>query len=163
MKITKVDWKRLRGVFDTVLDVINLMLGLAYILFTAVLTALDIGETWYHVAMFSISFAYIVFFIIKIVSNNKVFGGHVTKHYTIKVLKYSKWAMKLINVVLIVLSIATTRFNTESVLMILSVVFICVTFAISLFIEIAWFFVRRSFHILYTDLVKAPKSAAAND
>ena len=141
--------KKKGRVFDTIADVGSLLLALVYILYVALLLIFDMGQAWLNHCMMGITILYVAFFVAKMMALNRIFACPNTKRVTRLTLKYSKWAMKLINATFVVLSVLTAHSEDNQMIMMVGVFVVLITFTISIIWDIAWFIIRRKFRDMW--------------
>lgn len=131
-------------IFDTIADVGSLGMATLYVLYVALLLIFKLGTPWLNYCMLAITFIYIVFFVAKIAALNAILEKNKVQKRARFILRYSKWSMKLINAVFVILSIATTsQFYDADVIMMVGVFLVGFSFLISVMWDTVWFIVRR--------------------
>jgi hypothetical protein len=148
MKIIKIN--RAGRIFDTIADICSLFMALLYISYVALLLIFDIGTKWLNYTMLAITVAYIVFFTIKIFTLNRILSNKKINRGTRMALKYSKWSMKLINAVFVILSIATSQYAGNNIIAVVGIFIVGFSFLISILWDIAWFVIRTKLRELKT-------------
>jgi signal transduction histidine kinase len=138
-------------VLDTITDVGSLAITVVYFLYVTLLLFFDMGTPWLNYAMLVITILYFAFFITKIFSLNRLFEKKRYIRTARFALKYSKWAMKLINAVFVMLSIATTQSANGGgdVMMMVGVFIVVLSFAISILWDVVFFIFRRKFRVIW--------------
>jgi len=139
-------------VFDTLADIGSLFMTVVYFVYVSLLLFFHMGVPWLNYAMLVITILYATFFITKIVALNRIFARNKAERTTRFALKYSKWAMKMINATFVVLSVATARqVGGGDVLMMIGVLIVLISFTVSVLWDVAIFFFKRHFRDLWKD------------
>jgi len=134
--------KRMGSIITTVADIGSLFMCVIYILFVVLLVAFDIGPPWLNYTLLGITVAYIIFFLIKIFSLNRVMKRQNAR-YVKKAFRYSKWAMRLINAVFVIATIAVSQFSDEHLIPMIGVMFVMFSFLVSVLWDVGLYVLRR--------------------
>ena len=138
-RIKKIKPARL---FDTMADVGSLFMAVIYTLYVVLLLIFDLGTRWLNWCMLGITFIYVIFFIVKIVALNSILAKKNVQRHAKFFLRYSKWSMKIINATFVCIAIATTR-NESNIIMMVGVFVVGFSFLISVLWDVAWFIISR--------------------
>jgi len=131
-------------IFETISDVGSVFMAILYILYVAILLIFDFGTRWLNFGMLGITFIYIIFFIIKITTINKMLITKRVQKKTKLIIKYSKWSMKIINATFIIMLIATAQqHDTGNIFMMIGVFIMVFSFIISVVLDVIMFILRR--------------------
>ena len=130
-------------VFDSIADVGSLFMAILYILYVALLLIFHLGTLWLNYFMLAITILYIAFFIVKLVSLNKILEKNNVGRNVRFILKYSKWSMKIVNASFVIIAIATTSSQSNNIIMMLGIFLVGFSFLISVMWDIGWFVARR--------------------
>jgi len=115
-----------------------------YLLYVALLLIFEIGTLWLNIAMLAITVLYIIFLVLKLTTLNRMIEKKGTHRRARKILKYSKWSMKIINAVFVVLLIATTRdHDMNNVFLMIGVLLVLLTFIFSVMWDVLWYIARK--------------------
>jgi len=147
---------RAAKVFDTIADVGSLCMAILYILYVTLLLSFDVGRLWLNYCMLAITLLYIGFFLIKIFSLNQALAQRNVQRTARMTLRYSKWAMKLVNALFVILTIASAHYSADNVIMMIGVFVVVFSFAIAILWEIIWYIVRRKLGELKADWDRLP-------
>jgi len=131
-------------VFDTIADVGSLFMATLYILYVSILLIFGFGTPWLNYSMLAITIIYIAFFITKLTALNRVMITKQMKKKTRFIVKYSKWSMKIVNAVFIIMLIATaSQHDAGNIFMMIGVFIAIFSFIFSVMWDVAWFIARR--------------------
>ena len=136
-------------VLDTIADVGSLLVSCVYFAYVILLLAFHLGMRWLNWAMLFITILYLGFFVAKLVALNRLFERNNKERLARFVLRYSKWAMKLVNALFVVLSVVSTKDVEGSMLLLIGVMMVILTFVISVLWDITVIIVRRKYKELW--------------
>jgi hypothetical protein len=128
---------------DTIADVGSLFMAIMYILYVVLLLIFKLGPPWLNWCMLSITIIYIIFFVSKVAALNSLFEKKQFQRQARFILRYSKWAMKIINATFVCIAIATTKDTSHNVIMLVGVFVVGFSFLISVMWDVLWVIVRR--------------------
>ena len=129
-------------IFDTMADVGSLFMAIMYTLYVALLLIFELGTRWLNWCMLGITIIYFIFFMIKISALNTILDKKNVARRARFILRYSKWAMKIINAAFVCIAIATTRHGDNNVIMMVGVFVVGFSFLISVLWDVLWFIMR---------------------
>lgn len=132
-----------RRIFNTIADIGSIFMSLLYILYVSLLLAFDIGTKWLNFCMLGITIVYICFFLIKIFSLNRVSTKKKVQRITRMSIKYSKWAMRLINAIFVGLTLATVELSDNHIIAFIGVMVVSFSFLVSVLWDVAWFMISH--------------------
>ncbi|MCL2177787.1 MAG: hypothetical protein FWB72_07615, partial [Firmicutes bacterium] len=138
----RIETKRARRLFATVADVSSVLMALVYISYVTMLLIFEVGQVWLNWAMLGVAFAYIIFFGIKIFVLNRNNPSLRMRRITNRIYKYTKYGMRIINAAFIIFSIIVVG-EDQSLIALVGVVILIVTFIIAVFWDILTMVVRR--------------------
>ncbi|MCL2228899.1 MAG: hypothetical protein FWC00_03665 [Firmicutes bacterium] len=136
-------------IFDTISDIGSLFMATIYILYVVLLLIFDVGVLWLNWSMFGITILYIIFFVVKMSTLNKLAEAKIIKRRTLFAFRYSKWAMKIVNAVFVIIAVATTQHTAGNVFLMIGVFVVGFSFLISVMWDVTWFVLRRKFRDIW--------------
>lgn len=150
-------------VIDTLADIGSLVMSVIYALYVTLLLIFDLGTIWLNYGMLCITILYFIFFVLKIVIMNKIFEANKAEKLVRVILKYTKWSMKLINAVFVILVIITAQQDEGGgVLMLVGVFIVLMSFVISVLWDIGLVVVRKRFAELWQGWDRLSKAEKDN-
>ena len=135
-------------IFDSIADIGSLCMAILYVTYVALLLIFHLGTMWLNYFMLVITIIYISFFITKLISLNKILEKKIVKQNIRYILRYSKWSMKLLNALFVIIAIATTSHQSNNFILVLGVFLVCFSFLISVMWDVCWFIARRKLNEL---------------
>lgn len=136
-------------IFDTIADVGSLLVSAVYFTFIILMLSFGLGTKWLNWAMFALTILYLTFFITKIAALNRLFERNNAERLVRYILRYSKWSMKLINALFVVMSVVSTKDVEGSVLLMVGVLMVIMTFVISVLWDIAAIILKKKLKVLW--------------
>jgi hypothetical protein len=146
--------KKIRAgrIFDTLADMGSLFMTVIYFVYVALLLFFKMGVLWLNICMLVITILYAAFFITKIAALNRIFAKNNAERSARFALRYSKWAMKMINAAFVILSVASAQqYGGGDVLMLIGVLIVLISFTVSVLWDVAFFYFKRRFRDLWKD------------
>lgn len=144
--------KRVRRTFATVTDLGGIFVSLVYVMYVAMLLFMKIGYPVINYIMIAISVLYIIFYLVKIFYINKInFKVKKLKRTAKFVYKYSKYGVKLIHSLIVILSLINIRANVSDsgkMAAIIGLIVIVVLLVLSIVFDIVVYFVKKKLRIL---------------
>ena len=137
-------------VFDTISDIGSLTMSAIYIMYVAIMLAFGFGVTWLNHCMIGITVLYVAFFVAKIMALNCIFTRRKVKKITRRVVKYSKWSMKLINAIFVILAVISARSDGNEMMLMIGVFIVLMTFTISLIWDVALIVIHKKAREMWT-------------
>jgi len=137
-------------IFETIADLGSLTMSFFYVIYVTLLLVFHVGPNWLNFSMLGITIAYIVFFLIKIFSLNRILSKTKVKRTFTMSLRYSKWGMRLLNAAFVGFSVAATTISGTHVISLIGIMIVVISFVISVLWDIGWHFVRRKVRELRT-------------
>lgn len=153
-------------IFDTISDVGSLLMAGFYLIYVFLLLAFDLGRMWLNCVMLGITILYLGFFVAKIISLNKIFEKKRWMRVARFTLRYSKWAMKLINATFVILTILLTSESDGDALMMIGAIIVIFSFMIAVLWDVVRYVLRQKFSEVWVgwdNLTKEEKNQRIED
>jgi hypothetical protein len=148
--------KKAKRIFMTVTDIAAIIMSLIYIIYV-VLMLLLFPPTWLNWFMLCITLLYIIFFVVKLLYINTLKQASKIKKYTKRIVKYTKYGMRFINVIFVISSIVTvndpnvTAIGWGNFIPITGVITFVMTFTFTLIWDIGMFMMKRKIRSVLTE------------
>jgi len=144
--------KKVKRIFVTVTDLASLVMSVIYVVYVTLMLTLPLGgSTWLNYGMLAVTIIYIIFFIIKIFYLNKLNPSQKIKKATKMTVRYTKYGMRLINAIFVVMSLITIRIGVEHLIPVVGVIIFVMTFVISVIWDVGLFFAKRRIRSMLTE------------
>jgi len=124
--------RNLPRALSLIADVCGIIFALVYIVFVTMLLVIDFGNRTLGIFLIAVSAVYIIFSLVNIF----ILEGRKSQKIIKRIYRYTKYAMRLINMVFVIASLVAMPFGTGQIVAVISVIVLLVSFVLSIIIDI---------------------------